>query len=230
MKSVFITGTDTGIGKTIVTGLLARYLKEHNINVITQKWIQTGSNSLAEDIISQQELMGRKPSNIKKYLAYVCPYTFKFASSPHLAAKLEKSLINTGKIKNAFKVLKKNFDVVIAEGLGGVLVPINKDKLVIDIARDLKLPTIVVAGNKLGAINHTLLTIEALKGRNIKIVGIIFNNISKRGNKIILKDNPRIVKKVSKENILGTLPYAKNKDLLYKNFIPLGKKIFKFLK
>ena len=230
MKSVFITGTDTGIGKTVVTGLLARYLNEYKVKVITQKWIQTGSRFTAEDIVFHLELMGKKSSDIKKYLPFVCPYIFKFASSPHLAAKLEKASINTGKIKNAFKILRKNFDVVIVEGLGGVLVPINKDKLVIDIACDLKLPAIVVAGNKLGAINHTFLTIEALKKRNIKIIGIIFNNISKTGNKIILEDNPKIVKKVSRENILGTLPYSKDKNILYKNFLPISKKIFKLLK
>ena len=230
MKSVFITGTDTGIGKTVITGLLARYLKEHNINVITQKWIQTGNKVFSEDIASHVKSAGLEQKYLKQHSGLICPYVFDFAASPHLAAKLQKKAIDINKIKRSFRMLSRNFDSVIVEGVGGALVPVSKDKLVVDIAKDLKLPAIIVVGNKLGAINHTLLTMEALRRRKIEIIGIIFNNISKKENKIILEDNPKIVKQVSQENILGTLVYSKDNNLLYKKFVPIGKKIFNLLK
>ena len=204
MKSIFVIGTDTGIGKTVICGLLARYLQTVGKKVITQKWIQTGSKARSGS---------------------VRPYVFKFPASPHLSASLEKRFIRPAKIKESFKDLKERSDFVIVEGLGGVLVPYNNKKLVIDIARDLKLPVLIVAGNKLGAINHTLLTIEAVKSRGMKISGVIFNNFSSKGNKLILKDNPKIVELISAQKILGTLPFIKNKNLLYKKFLPIAAKL-----
>ena len=104
----------------------------------------------------------------------------------------------------------------------------SEEILVIDIAKELGLPVLIVAGNKLGAINHTLLTIEAVKKRGMDIVGIIFNNLCKRTDKVILRDNPRIIKRLTGEVILGTLPRLKNKDL-YKAFAPIGKKFMETL-
>ncbi|MBU0878953.1 MAG: AAA family ATPase, partial [Candidatus Omnitrophica bacterium] len=95
--------------------------------------------------------------------------------------------------------------------------------------RELKMPVIIVVGNKLGAINHTLLAIEAVRRRGLEIVGVIFNNLSKKGNKIILEDNLKIIKKISKEKVLGSLPYSKNKALLYPAFKPAGNKILRNL-
>ena len=225
MRGIFITGTDTGSGKTVVTGLLGRYLSDKGHRVITQKWIATGTKNLSSDIGSHLKLMKRRRKDIKQYLPYVSPYTFKFASSPHLAANLEKAIIKPARIKKSFRLLSKEFDCVIAEGAGGALVPFNKKELLIDIAKQLGLPVLIVAGNKLGAINHTLLTIEAVRRRDMKIVGIIFNNLGKRDDKVILRDNPRIVKALTGETILGPLPYLKDKEKLYKAFIPIGKKI-----
>lgn len=230
VKAIFVAGTDTGIGKTIVTGCLFRYLIEKGYSAITQKWVQTGSNSiLSSDIgihfkISKQDL-----NTMKEYIPLILPHIFKTPSSPHLASKLENRKINIHKIKKSFKTLSSRFDFVIVEGVGGVLVPVNKNKLVIDIVKELKLPALLVAGNKLGAINHTLLTIEALNSRKIKILGLIFNNLREQ-NRIILKDNPQIIKALSGKRILGVLPYESTYETIYKKFIPIGDKIFKQLK
>ena len=207
MNGIFVTGTDTGVGKTVVTGLLARFLKEKGYRVIIQKWIETGCRS------------SNKPCSLTR------PYSFKFPASPHLAARQEKRNIQEAKIKKNFKLLAKNFDFVIVEGIGGALVPFSKKRLVIDIAKDLNLPTIIVVVNKLGAINHSLLTIEAICRRNIKIIGLVFNNLDRKANKEITEDNPRIVKAISGERIIGILPKVSNRDFLYKKFMPIGKKI-----
>ncbi|MEA3305521.1 MAG: dethiobiotin synthase, partial [Candidatus Omnitrophota bacterium] len=224
------TGTDTGVGKSVISGLLGRYLSGKGCRVITQKWVQTGSKNFSEDVELHLKLMKRKKRHIEKYLSYVSPYTFKSASSPHLAAALEKKTISADKIKKSFRFLSDEFDFVIIEGVGGALVPFSNKKLVIDIARELDLAVLVVAGNRLGVINHTLLTLEAIKKRNMKTIGIIFNNQPRKTDDVILKNNPRIIKKLTGETILGVLPWMKDKEQLYKKFTPIGKRIIVSLK
>lgn len=241
MKAIFIIGTDTGVGKTIVTGLLGRYLLGKNCSVITQKWIHTGSRKYLEDIEVHLKLMKReKENNIRRYMPQMAPYAFKFAASPHLAAGLEKKIIYEDKIKQSFRLLSREFDFIIVEGIGGALVPFNRKNLVIDIAKELGLPVLIVAGNKLGAINHTLLTVEAVRKRRMKIIGIIFNSQRAKKNdsrpsargrdKIILQDNPKIIKILTRETILGSLPWLKNENRLYEAFVPVGNKILARLK
>lgn len=225
MKAIFVTGTDTGIGKSVITGLLARFLSDRGLRVITQKWIETGVKGFSGDISTHLKLMRKTKKYIKDYLPHVLPYSFTFPSSPHLAARLEKRKINESKIKKSVKFLSDKFDFVIIEGTGGALVPINKKRLVIDMAKDMDLPVLIVANNKLGAINHTLLTVEAIRKRGMKIMGIIFNNQASKEDKVILKDNPRIVGKLTKERAFGVLPRIKNKNKLYKAFVPIAKGI-----
>lgn len=232
MKGIFITGTDTGSGKTIITGCLARYLLDKNYNVITQKWIQTGcAAGQSFDIKLHLKIMGKDKNYVKNYLSYVCPYTFKAASSPHLACRLQHRKISINKIIDSFKLLSGRFDFVLVEGIGGALVPVDKNRLVIDIAGQLNLPVLVVAQNKLGAINHTLLTIEALKARKINILGLVFNNY-KNQNREILIDNVRIIEALTGEKCFGTLPWIQisgNFNKLYQRFIPIADKIFRRL-
>lgn len=149
-RGIFITGTDTGIGKTVCCGLLARYLADRGHRVITQKWVQTGNKDFSLDTNLHLKLMKRRKKEIKDYLSYVAPYTFKFAASPHLAASLEKKKVQVAKIKQSFKVLAQRFDFVIVEGIGGALVPLNRKKLLLDLVKELNLPLLIVAGNKLG--------------------------------------------------------------------------------
>ncbi len=223
MKGIFVTGTDTGVGKSIITGLLAKYLREKGYKVVTQKWVQTGSR-LSADINLHLKIMGVAKGAIKDHLDCVCPYIFKLPASPHLAAKAENRKINITRIKQSFKSLSSKFDFVIVEGIGGALVPVNDKRLVIDIARELGLPVLIVAQNKLGAINHILMTIEVLKQRKMKILGILFNNCPGQ-NKLILQDNPEIIRKMTQQKILGVLPWNKRLDLLYKKFLPIAARI-----
>ncbi len=224
-KGIFVTGTDTGVGKTVVVGLLAKFLEEQGLKVITQKWIQTGDNHFSSDINRHLKLMGKSKKDLKQYLSLVAPYVFKFGASPHLAAAKEKKVIRADKIKASFKRLADNFDCVIVEGVGGSLVPINKKRLVIDIAGDLGLRTLVVAANKLGAINHSLLTIEAIRRRKMNLIGLVFNNLDRKVDKQITQDNPKIVELLSQVKVLGVLPYLKDGEALYKRFTRIAKKI-----
>lgn len=229
IKGIFVTGTDTGVGKTMIVGLLARYLLRKGYRVVTQKWIQTGGDGFSRDISLHLKIMGKDKNYIKDYFSEVNPYIFKLAGSAHLASGIEKKRIQPRKIIKSFQVLARKFDLVIIEGIGGVLVPFDRKHLVIDIVRKLHLSVLLVAQNKLGAINHTLLTVEALRKRKIKILGIVFNNLNKQ-NPSILKDNPFIIKQLTKEKILGVLPWVNKDDKLYQYFIPIGEKIRKQLR
>ncbi len=230
MRGIFVTGTDTGVGKTIVTGLLAKFLDDQGYKVITQKWVETGSLGFSKDVSLHLKLINKKKHKLRDHLSNISPYTFKFPSSPHLASSLERRKISIERIKRSFKYLEKVFDFVVVEGVGGALVPLNKRKLVIDLAKELNLPVLVVVGNKLGAINHTLLTIEALKVRKMKIAGVVFNNLKDKASNIILKDNPKIIEAISGKKSSGSLPWTKDKDILHKSFKKIGKKILSNLK
>ena len=165
---------------------LVRYLRQSGCNAVYQKWIETGCR------------------NLKIGLGH--PYRFSKACSPHLAARIARRKIDPAKIKASFRKMEKKFDCVVVEGIGGALVPYNSKNLVIDIAKELNLPVLLVAGNKLGAINHILLTLEALESRKLEILGIIFNNLEEQ-DRTILRDNPRIVEKLSKVKVLGIFPW-----------------------
>jgi len=230
MKGIFITGTDTGVGKTVVTGLLARYILDRGCSVITQKWIQTGSKGFPADIDMHLSLMGKRRKDIKEYAPYVCSYNLRSPSSPHLAAGLERKRIDLKRIKEGYRFLSKRFDFIIVEGVGGALVPYSSKGLVIEVAGELKLPALIVADNRLGAINHTVLTVEALRKRDMDITGVVFNNISKIRDSVILKNNPDIIRALTGENILGVLPHFNDKNKLHKAFEPIGKRIAKELR
>ncbi len=171
MRVIFVAGTDTGVGKTIITRLLAQALAGEGYKIAIQKWVETG---------------------VRKSAAV---YSFKLPASPHLAARQEGRTINIKNIKDSLKALSEEFDMVIIEGTGGLMVPLTEKKLFIDVVKELKLPVLLVAANRLGAINHTLLTLEALRARKMKIIGVVFNNLSKRANTLVMEDNPKIVKK-----------------------------------
>jgi dethiobiotin synthetase len=211
MKAIFITGTDTGVGKTLVTGLMAGSLAETGHSVTTQKWVETGTPGLSRDVSEHLRLMGRKKKDVKDEMPHMSPYTFRFASSPHLAAAMVKKRINVDKIKEGLDHLSKRYEYVLAEGAGGALVPYNKEELVLDIANELGMPVVIVASNRLGAINHTLLTVEALRARHMEILGIVFNNMDIKANRNILKDNVDTIKRLSGVHNTVTLPFVTKK-------------------
>ena len=221
MKAVFVTGTDTEVGKTVVCGLLGRYLSDRGKNVITQKPVQTGGEGFSGDLAVHLRLMDLRRSDITRHLADMNPYTFSFAASAHLAAAMEGKTIDPKNITDSFRRLADAFDTVIVEGLGGALVPISETTLLIDLAAELALPVLIVVKNKLGAINHALLTIEAVKARGMRIIGLIFNS-DENENKKIAEDNPRIIAALTGVPVLGTLPWTTDFADLQAAFGPIG--------
>ena len=214
-QSIFITGTGTHIGKTLVTGFLARLLREQGLNVVTQKWVQTGAD-FDRDIDTHATLMQHTFS--ADYAQDRCPYLLSLPASPHLAAKHAGVVIQKEKIIQSFHRLASHFDCVLVEGAGGVLVPYSDQSYLIDIAKELTLPVLVVASIELGSINQTLLTIEALKQRSLAILGIILTSPTETVLPEIVEDTPRIVAKLTREKIWVALPYLRDKEALYETF------------
>jgi len=186
MGRVFcITGIDTDIGKTIVTGLIARSLLKRNITTITQKIAQTGCTGISEDILRHREIMGiGVQAEDESYLT--CPYVFSVPCSPHLAADLDNRSIDPEVVKNATRKLLQNYEIVLLEGAGGVSVPLTRELLFIDYVEKEDLPLILVTGPKVGSINHTLTTLEIASQRGISVHGIIYNTFGASDERVCL--------------------------------------------
>ncbi|MFH1542843.1 MAG: dethiobiotin synthase [bacterium] len=195
MSGIFITGTDTGVGKTYITALMAQSLHDQGLDVGIMKPISCGPQK-ENDAVILKELL-----NIKDDLGLINPIQLKDPLSPYAAAKKEKKQINLDRIFSSYKRLAKEHDMVLVEGVGGVLVPIEKEYLVVDMIKDFNLPTIIVARAGLGTLNHTLLTIEALKKRKCKIKGIVMNGYT--GKEISEKDNAEIIHELTGIPILA---------------------------
>lgn len=174
MSIYFITGIDTGIGKSFVTGLMARFLLLHGEKVITAKAVQTGCEKLSEDLALHREIMGleRLPEDEQ---GLTCPYLFSFPASPHLSAALENREVDPSRILAAVRVLSENFSTVLLEGAGGIRVPLRDRYTMLDLAAEGGFSTVVVTSPRLGSLNHTLLTVDALLNRGIAVAGLAYN-------------------------------------------------------
>ena len=210
---IFVTGIDTDIGKTYITGLLARYLHKQGHSVITQKIAQTGCVGISEDILKHRELMEINPLP-EDDAGLTCPYVFEPPMSPHLAAKLVKTEIDCTKINAATDELAEKYDFVIIEGVGGLYVPLNDNTTVIDLITERNYPVLLVSSPALGSINHTLMSIELLKQRNINLLGIAYN-LHGADNPNITKDSKCIFKNALKQHdyppIIIDIPLIKPK-------------------
>ena len=207
MTAYFIAGTDTGVGKTRITGLLAKLMMDKGSTVVTQKWTQTGSIGFPDDIATHLSIMGVDKTTLAPYMRAICPYQFKLPASAHLAAQQEGVTIDVNVIDTAFRALTRAFDVVLVEGIGGVHVPFSDSTTCLDIMERLAIPVILVIDNKLGAINHSLLTIDALTQRRIPIVGLVMNQTTPDEDPVILRDNPRIIETLSGISVIGSLGF-----------------------
>ena len=204
-KCIFITGTDTDAGKTVVTGLLAAALLKKGKNVAVYKPVQCGG-LLKGKIASPDLELVRKLSGLPEKCLFN-DYSFKFASSPHLAAELEKRKVGHELIKKRCAELSKKFDYVLIEGAGGLIVPLTRKYTVLDLIEKLSFPVIVIARAGIGTINHTSLTLNALKLRKAKVLGVVMNFF--RGGKIE-DDNRKIISTLNGVKIIGVVPFSKN--------------------
>lgn len=226
MSGVFITGTDSSVGKTMVCGLLAGFLRMSGMDVITQKWVQTGTAGWPSDLAMHRRLMGLPEAVPEGVLEDLCPYRFSYPSSPHLAAEREGRIIDPGVIEKAYRRLEAAHELVLVEGAGGILVPLAKGMLICDLVSRIGLSVLIVVENRLGCINHALLTVEAVRRRDIPLEGLIFNRVPGGGSwspEELLADNIRVVEEITGGPVLGEVPFLANPILGAEAFFPLGK-------
>ena len=184
MSVLFISGIDTDIGKTYATGMIAKALMQQGINVITQKLVQTGVSvnsasgemSIADDIVTHRQLMGIALQRCD-FNFTTCPYRYEKPASPHLSAALANAVLDPEVITKSTQQLQENYDMVLLEGAGGLLVPITEQLLTLDYIAEQGYPVILVTSGRLGSINHTLLSLEAIKSRGLEVHSVIYNHI-----------------------------------------------------
>lgn len=189
----FISGIDTGIGKTFTTGHLAKLWNAQGIRTITQKLIQTGNTDLSEDIEQHRDIMqmGWFAEDESKL---TMPEIFTYPASPHLATKLDGREIDFAKIEFATKRLKEKYQAVLLEGAGGLMVPLTTDLLTIDYVVENQYPLILVTSGRLGSINHTILSLEALKSRGLVLYALAYNLNDESEDELISKDTAEYLK------------------------------------
>lgn len=170
----FISGIDTDAGKTFVTGHIASRLMEQGKRVITQKFIQTGNTGQSEDIEKHRAIMGTGllAEDIDHTTA---PIIFSYPASAQLAARIDGREIDLKVIEAATARLAERYDIVLIEGAGGLMVPITDTYTTIDYVAEHNLPMILVTNGVLGSINHTLLSLEAIKARGIRLAAVLYN-------------------------------------------------------
>jgi dethiobiotin synthetase len=210
-KSYFITGTDTGVGKTFVTAGLARALIEKGLKVGVMKPVETGCFEQNGNLYPSDAMYLMEEVNSGEHLDTVNPYRFKEPLAPSVAARIEEVEIDLKKIKKCFTELAKKSDVMLVEGAGGLLVPLNDRKTAADLIKLLKLKLIVVAATRLGVLNHTLLTVRQAKELGIKVAGVILNHPEPSAD-MSINYNMEELKRL-KVPIIGELPYSKEREL-----------------
>lgn len=170
----FISGIDTDAGKSYATGFLAREWNKDGKKTITQKLIQTGNVGHSEDIDLHRRIMGI-PFTQEDREGLTMPEIFSYPASPHLASRLDNRPIDFAKIKQATEELSRRYDCVLLEGAGGLMVPLTEEFLTIDYIAQEQYPLIFVTSGKLGSINHTLLSLEAIQKRGIILDTVLYN-------------------------------------------------------
>jgi dethiobiotin synthetase len=220
-KGFFVTGTDTGVGKTIITAALIKAAHILGFKACGMKPIETGCKreefkvqsskfKVKDMLIPSDGTFLREITGTGESIDLITPIRFENPLAPLPASEIEDKPIDLDKIKTAYKELSNRYDVIIVEGIGGLLVPIKKGHFVIDLAKDFGLPIIVVSKPGLGAINHTMLTVNYAINKRLDVAGIIINYTRTSEGTLAENTNPEIIRRLSPVPVIGIFPYLKD--------------------
>lgn len=207
MKSYFITGTDTDVGKTFVTAGLASSMKKMGINIGIMKPFAAGTIDNNGYKSNDVNLL-LEAAQITDEEQLVNPYFFPIPASPFTAMQNLSVSIDVEIVLNNFKKLARLHDVLLVEGIGGIMTPILKNYFVTNLIKEMNLETIVVTSSRIGTINHTIMTIKMCQEFGIKIRGIIINNVTLTGYQV--NELKRDIEELTGNSVLGSIPYSKN--------------------
>lgn len=211
VPSLFITGTDTDVGKTVLTATLLACLRRTGIQAICMKPFQTGAYQMgnswqAPDLDLPLQWSNLDPKQVPYNL--MAPYCYAPACSPHLAARQANEHPTLNHIEECLIELAHRYDPVLCEGAGGILVPVNDKEDMLDLACRLQLPVVVVARPGLGTLNHTLLTLRALRNSDLNVLGVVIANKNAVPWGDLEKDNQKTIAQRGHTRILGVLPFV----------------------
>ncbi len=207
MQPIFITGTDTGVGKTLVASCICAYCSlVKGLDVGVMKPFESGLNLRGKDLLPWDAITLREASGSQDDLSLINPYAFEAPLAPEAASELEHVRIDLETADRIYDRLLKSHDMLVVEGAGGLLVPIKRDFFFVDLVKRWGVPVIIISRLGLGTLNHTLLTYALCKREGIRVIGVILNNIEGRED-IAARTNPAVLAKYLDVPILGTFPY-----------------------
>jgi dethiobiotin synthetase len=226
-KGFFVTGTDTGVGKTVLSGALLRAARMEGRRVCGMKPIETGCRKEGGLLIPADGLFLKNLSGTDEPMEHVAPCRFEFPLAPMVAAEMEGVDISLKRLRNEFGYLSERYDTLVVEGIGGLLVPIKKDYFVSDLARDFGLPLVVVATAFVGTINHTLLTLEHARRAGLLVAGVVINHPRPTEGGLAEETNPDVIEKLAHVPLIGVMPFleavgAEALDRAAKEHLDLG--------
>jgi dethiobiotin synthase len=213
IPGIFIAGTGTDVGKTVVTAGVLRWLREHSPAAIVMKPVQTGCE-VGEDgrMIAPDIDFVLRAANVavdQETLSHLSPYLFGPACSPHLAARMAGQRIDTDKILASARWLASRHQRLVVESAGGVAVPLNESQTMLDLAWEMRMPVLLVGHSGLGTINHVLLSLEAIRRRGCSVLGVILNDIApvSAADSYIHDDNVRAIESFGKVRGVTRIPF-----------------------
>jgi dethiobiotin synthetase len=212
IKGIFITGTDTDVGKTWVAAGLTAALRERYVNAVYFKPIQSGCPLEAGHLIPTDARLAKAVAGLTEPLEVLTPMALRLPLAPGVAAAQAGVEVDLAGIASTFRGLASRYEFLVVEGAGGLYVPlIGMDFLVLDMIRWLGLPLVVVAKSGLGTINHTVLTVKAAQAVNIQVAGVILNRFPETPG-LAAETNPGVIAALTSVPILGKLPEVPNLD------------------
>ena len=206
-NGLFITGTDTGVGKSLITGGIAAILREQGLKVGVFKPIASGCRHEREGLVSDDTEFLAMCADADYPLSVITPVTYKTPAAPVTSAAIEGYSVDYEAIASAYRYLCESNDVVLVEGIGGAMVPITKTETILDLAVEFDLPTVVVARPNLGTINHSLLTIEAVRHAGLPVAGLVINGYNAETADVPEETSPQVICDFSETNLLSIVPY-----------------------
>ncbi len=206
----FVTGTDTGVGKTLIACTLLHRLRSRGLRALGMKPIAAGVEPTPEGLANPDVVALRQASSWAAPMSQVNPYCFEPPIAPHLAAASVGVRIELGPIRKAFEVRRQSSDAIVVEGVGGFLVPLNDCEDAGDMAVALALPVVLVVGMRLGCLNHALLTQQAVAARSLRLAGWIANSIDP--NMARFQENVEALRERIAAPLLGIIPHRATPD------------------
>ncbi len=212
-RGVFITGTDTGVGKTVIAAAITRALKMRGLSVGVMKPVETGCRMESEkELVPVDGAFLQYMAETDTPLSEITPYRFETPVAPLVASEIEGRAISREVILSTYEKIAGDHDFMVVEGVGGLMVPVSRDLLVCDLVKLFDLSIIVVAGNTLGVINHTLLTIKAAENEGIRVAGVVINHTHPSQGNIAEDTNPGVLKELLTVPVIGVFPYLEERS------------------